>query len=134
MKKWYLPALASAALLLGGNSWAADGARKPAKELASFGTLQSPTPEAARADALAWLKSVKNDANTLKAFDVIWATDRPLLEKVTETLILGDANAAKLMIEARDAKAPAPTAVPSLLKDTKVSPFLRANLALAYAK
>jgi hypothetical protein len=132
---WHLPALACAALLLvGHSSWAADGARKPAKELASFGTLQSPTAEAARAEALTWLKSVKNEDATLKAFDVIWASDRPLLEKVTETLILGDPNAAKLMADARDPKAPAPTALPSLLKDTKVSPFLRANLALAYAK
>jgi hypothetical protein len=132
--KWYLAALAGAAVLLAGNSWAADGARKPVKELASFGTLQSPTPEAAKAEALAWLKTVKNDDTALKAFEVIWAADRPLLEKVTETLVLGDANAAKLMAEARDPKAAPPTGIPSLLKDTKVSAYLRANLALAYAK
>jgi len=133
--KWHLPALASAALLLGGQFLAAaDGDKKPVKELASFGTLQSPTPEAARAEALAWLKTVKQDAAALKAFDAVWASDRTLLEKVTETLILGDANAAKLLAEARDATAPAPIGVPSLLKDTKVSPFLRANLALAYAR
>jgi hypothetical protein len=132
---WHLPALASAALLLGGTSLvAADGDKKPVKELASFGTLQSPTPEAAKAEALAWLKSVKNDAASLQAFDAIWGTDRSLLEKVTDTLTLGDANAAKLLAGARDAKAPAPTGVPSLLKDTKVSPYLRANLALAYAR
>src|SRR5262249_46829077 len=46
----------------------------------------------------------------------------------------GDATAARLLAEARDANAPAPTEVPAVLKDTKKPAFLRANLALAYAK
>jgi len=136
LRKWHLPALAFAAVLLCGQSlWAADAEKKPIKELASFGTLQSPTPEAARAQAQDWLKSVKpNDQAAVKAFDAIWASDRPLVDKVSDTIVLGDAKAAKLLAEARDPKAPAPTSVPSILKDTKIPAYLRANLALAYAR
>jgi len=134
LRKWCLSALAVAVTLCGGSLKAADTAKKSVKELASFGTLQSPALDAARAQALEWLKSVKSDANTLKAFNVIWDSERSLIEKVGDTLVLGDANAAKLLIEARDPKAPAPTSVPSLIKDTKVNPYLRANLGLAYAK
>jgi len=136
LRKWSLAALAGSAMLLSGFSvWAADAPKKPAKELVSFGTLQSPSPEAARAQALEWFKKAgKSDAASLKQFDAIWASERTLLEKATETIVLGDANAAKLLAEARDPKTPAPTTVPSLLKDTKVDSFLRANLGLAYAR
>jgi len=135
LRKWHLPALAIAAVLCGNSLWAADTDKKPVKELASFGTLQCPTPEAARTQALDWLKSVKkNDEAAVKAFDVIWASDSPLVDKVTEVLVLGDPNAAKLMSEARDPKAPAPTSVPTILKDTKIPAYLRANLAVAYAR
>ena len=74
------------------------------------------------------------DEASQKAFAAIWGSDRTLLEKVTDTLILGDVNAAKLMADVRDPRTPAPTSLPSLLKDSKVAPYLRANLALAYAK
>jgi hypothetical protein len=136
LRNWSLSAVAGSAMLLCGFSvWAADAPKKPAKELVSFGTLQSPSPEAAKALALEWFKKAgKTDDASLKKFDALWASDRPLLEKVTELLILGDANAAKLMAEVRDPKSPAPTSVPSILKDTKVDPFLRANLGLAFAR
>jgi hypothetical protein len=57
-----------------------------------------------------------------------------VLDKVSDTLALGDAEAAKLLAEARDASTPAPTTVPALIKDSKRPAFFRANLALAYAK
>jgi hypothetical protein len=53
---------------------------------------------------------------------------------VAQTLTLGDAEAAKLLAEARDSSKPAPTTVPDVLKDAKRSAFYRANLALAFAK
>jgi hypothetical protein len=136
VRKTCLSALAMSALMLGGFSlWAADAPKKTAKDLPSFGTLQSPTPEAARAQALEWLKSAgKTDEASLKAFTAIWDADSPLIDKVTATLVLGDANAAKLMAEVRDANQPAPTTVPAILKDKKVAAYLRANLALAYAR
>jgi len=136
VRKTCLSALAFSAMLLCGFSlWAADAPKKTAKDLPSFGTLQSPLPEVARAQALEWFKSAgKTDAASLKAFAAIWDAENPLIEKVTETLVLGDANAAKLMAEVRDANQPAPTNAPAILKDSKVASYLRANLALAYAR
>ncbi len=113
----------------------ADAQKKPAREVSSFRLLRSPKPEAARIQALGWLKEIgKTDAATLRAFEQIWAGDRPLLDKVAATLAVGDPAAAKLLAEARDPEAPAPTSVPSLIKDQKLPVFFRANLGLAYAK
>lgn len=129
-----LPALAlSAAVLCGSSAFAADS--KSSKEVASFGTLATPSQEVAKANAMAWLKSVgKTDAETMKKADAIWASDRSILDKVADTLSLGDEKAAKLLAAARDINVPAPTETPALLKDTKLPTFYRANLALAYAK
>jgi hypothetical protein len=130
-----LPALAlSAAVLCGGSVFAADS-KSPPKEVASFGTLSSPTTETAKANAVAWLKSVgKTDDATMKKVEELWASDRSILDKVADTLCLGDAKAAKLLAEARDVNATPPTDTPSILKDTKLPIFYRANLTLAYAK
>jgi hypothetical protein len=108
---------------------------KPTKDIASFGTFASPSAEAAKTQAAEWLKSVgKTDAASLAAFEAIWKGNRPLFDKVTKTLELGDANVAKLMTEVRDTDAPAPLEIPGLIKDTKVPAYVRANFALAYAK
>jgi hypothetical protein len=109
------------------------GAEKPSKkEGSSFGALRAPTADEAREQAQAWLKSVgKADAAKFKA---IWDADKPVIDRISETLILGSPDAAKLLAEARDEDAPAPTAVPALVKDKKQSAFFRANLGLAYAK
>jgi hypothetical protein len=132
---WRLGGLAACtlALALTGGVWAAD--TKPAKDIASFGTMSAPQAEVVQAQAAAWLKSVgKTDAASTAAFEAIWKGNRPLLDKVTKTLELGDANVAKLMAEVRDPEQPAPTEVPGLIKDTKVAAFVRANLGVAYAK
>jgi hypothetical protein len=95
------------------------------------------TPEAAQAKAQAWLKDVgKTDDQTNQKFNAIWdaKSDRALLDRVADTLTLGDATAAQLLAEAHNSKAPAPTSVPAVLKDTKKPVFYRANLALAYAR
>jgi hypothetical protein len=129
-----LPALAlSAAVLCGGVAFAADAKTAP-KGIASFGTLTTPTEEVAKAKADAWLKSVNADADTMTKVDAVWKSDRSILDKVADTLALGDPKAAKLLADARDVNATAPTEVPGLLKDTKLPIFFRANLTLAYAK
>jgi tetratricopeptide (TPR) repeat protein len=113
----------------------AEPEKKPLKDLPSFSLLRAPAPDAARGQALAWLKGVgKTDEATQKAFDELWKSDRPLLDKVSGTLTLGDAAAAQLLKEARDPETPAPTVVPNLIKDQKLPVFFRANLGLAYAK
>ena len=121
--------------LMGGNAAWAEAERTPAKELISFGTLRALGPDEARGQALAWLKGVaKADAATVKSFDEIWSADSPVLDRVVQTLALGDAEAAKILAEARDLSRPAPTAVPQVLKDRNKPAFYKANLALAFAK
>ena len=127
--RWLL-APAFALLFVSGPARAAD--KQPAKEIASFGTLQAPTAEAARAKALAWYTRVGGKDQT--KFDAIWGTDRPLMDKVADTLSLGNPEAAKILKQAREANGPVLEGVPSLIKDKKVDLYLRANLGLAYAK
>jgi hypothetical protein len=125
-------ALALAAALCGAPLFAADVEKKTTP---SFGVLQAPAPEAAKAQALEWLKTAgPMDGDRQQAFDAAWAADAPLLDKVTDTIALGNPDAAKLLAEARDATAAAPQEAPALLRDDKQGPFFRANFALAYAK
>lgn len=122
-------AVAAAALLVSGGLLLAEETKK---ETAIFGSLEAVSVETAKAKAAEWLKSTgKDDA---KAFDAIWAADKTVLDKVSETFSLGDAEAAKLLKDARDPNAAAPTEVPALFSDAKKPLFFRANLALAYAK
>jgi len=134
LTRWFSAAALSLLLVGGGKAWA-EPEKKPLKELPSFSLLRAPAPDVARGQALAWLKGVgKTDAATQKAFDALWATDRPLLDKVVGTFALGEPAAAQLLQEARDPDTPAPTSVPNLIKDQKLPAFFRANLGLAYAK
>lgn len=130
------PALALAATILASPIMAADASKRPAREVASFGTLRTPAGDTVRGEALEWLKaSGKADAASIKAFDALWsAADRPLLDRVADALTLGDADAARILAEARNPAAPAPTAVPAAIKDAKKPAFYRANLGLAYGK
>jgi hypothetical protein len=125
------PALAlTAALLCAAPTFAAE--TKKEKEY-SFGTLRQLDGDAARDQAKKWLTDAgKFDA---KAFDAIWdSKDKPLVDKLADTFVLGNENAAKVMKLARDTDAPPPENVPSVLKDTKLPAFFRANLTIAYAK
>ena len=136
LRKWHLSALAFSALTLSSLTvLAADPPKKPTREVVTFGTLQSPDSAVAKTQALEWLKSAgKADADSLKNFETIWSADLTLLDKVSATLSLGDANAARLLAEANDPQSSAPTTVPSILKDKKVNSYLAGNLALAYSK
>ncbi len=136
MKRLLYLSLVAAFPLVQGSAVQADASRKGTKDAPSFGTLQAANPAEASSQSAAWLKSIgKTDAASQKSFEQIWANEaRPVLDRVTDTLILGDADAAKLLAEARDPAKPAPTAVPSMLSESKRAAFERSNLALAYAK
>jgi len=128
-----LAALAGAMLLVA-SGLSADTAGKK-KEESSFGAIRAVDSTAVQQESEAWLKSIgKTDAGTQAKFKAIWATDKSVLEKVSETIGLGDAEAAKLLAAARDEETPAPQEVPALLKDNKKSAFFRANLTLAYGR
>jgi tetratricopeptide (TPR) repeat protein len=129
LRTW-LSAPVLAAVVAAGVSGPA-GAAEAKSAVYSFGTLKPPTADAARAQAEAWLTSVGQPADAAKA---VWDSDKPLLDRVADTLSLGDPAAAKLLAEARDPAAPAPKAVPALLRDAKLPAFYRNNLVLAYAK
>jgi len=125
-------AVALTLALCGGSLLAADVEKKSTP---AFGVLQSVAPDVAKAQALEWLKSAgKTDDASLKAFDAIWAADRPMLDKIADTFCLGNPDAAKLMADARNPDAAAPQEAPALVADEKQSPFFRANFALVYAK
>ncbi len=109
---------------------------KPEDKALSFGTLRATSAEEARSQALAWLKGVgKSDATTLASFDAIWKQDeRSVLDRVADSLVLGDADARRLLEDARDSSRPAPMDSPDILKDSKRPTFYRSNLGLAYGK
>jgi tetratricopeptide (TPR) repeat protein len=125
--------LGLSALIVVGGSLSVAAEPKVAKE-SSFGTIRAHGMETARGQAQDWLKSVgKTDDASQQQFKAIWAdAERPLLDKVADTLCLGDPAAAKLMAEVRDS-ATAPKEVPAVIRNAKAG-FFRANLALAYAK
>jgi hypothetical protein len=123
--------LALAVLLTAaGPGWAQE------RKLLGFGTLDAANADTVQAEARAWLKAAgKTDAATTAQFEAIWKqADRPVIDRLADTFTLGNADAAKLLGEARDPQVAAPQAVPDLLKNDKQRAFFRANLALAYAR
>lgn len=130
LRTW-LPALGLALLVPAGLRAGEEGS-----DVFTFGVLKSAAPEAARAQAQAWLRAAgKADAATTQKFAAIWGqSDRLVLDRIADTLALGDAKAAQLLADARDPAKPAPQAAPEILKDKARPAFYRANLALAYAR
>jgi len=126
-----LAATALATGLAGTPVFAAD----PAKPAPSFGfsTLRTATPDAAKAKAEAWLKSVgKYDA---ASFAKVWAEEsRTVLDRTADSLALGNSEAARILADVRKLDAPAPASTPALLIDSKSDAFFRTNIALAFAK
>jgi len=133
VKRYWLSAALAVLLLGGSQGFAAEKNRTPV-----FGALEAMTPEAVQAKAQAWLKEVgKTDAASQERFGAIWAQkERTVLDRLVDTFSLGDAEAAKLMAEARDPATPAPDAgfVPPLFKNDKHSLFFRANLGMGFAR
>jgi hypothetical protein len=86
--------------------------------------------------AKAWLEGVaKGDAEKTRLFASIWSQEsRSVVDRLADTFALGNPAVAKVLNEVRNPAAPAPLAIPALLKDKKVPEFVRANVALAYAK
>jgi len=127
--KWYFTLALALALVAG--SLRAEEPKKERDE-PTFGALKTPTTAEVKAKAEAWLKSTgkANDAQ----FKAIWDADTTLIEKIANTLSLGDAQAAKLLQDARDPSAPAPIELPALLKDKSKPTFFRQGLILAYGK
>lgn len=129
MKRHFAKVLTILALLAGTGVYGAEESRRP-----SFGGLEAATAAAARTQVDAWLKEIgKTDAATQQAVDAIWKLELPVLDRVTRTLSLGDPAVAAMLAQAANPSAPAPTAVPDVLKNMK-NGFAKANLTLAYGR
>jgi hypothetical protein len=130
VRKWLTTAVIAAGLGLGTTLSAS--AADPKAEY-TFGTLKAMAPEAAKAQAEAWLK--KAGKFDQAAFDKIWAEDEvTVLDKTLATLELGSPDAKAILAAGRNAALEAPKDVPAVLKDEKQDSFLRANLALGFAR
>jgi len=130
VRKWLTTAVVAAGLGLGATQSAA--AADPKAEF-TFGTVKAMAPEAAKAQAEAWLK--KAGKFDQAAFDKIWAEEETsVLDRTIATLELGNADAKAIMSAARNAAIDAPKEVPAVLKDEKQDSYVRANLALGFAR
>jgi hypothetical protein len=109
---------------------AADPVKKPTF---GFSTLKAPTAEAAKARAEAWLKAAgKFDA---ARFNEIWSDEsRTVLDRTADSLAIASPEAEAALAYVRRTDTPAPTELPALLKDAKLDPFFRTNVALAFGK
>jgi hypothetical protein len=132
-RQYRIPVLAMGLFLLGSSAALAADVKE---KVVSFGALEAVKAETARAQAEAWLKEVgKADPATMQRLAAVWAReDRTVLDRVADSLALGNADAARLLDEVRNPQGPAPTEVPAVLKDAKLSRYFRANLALAYGR
>ncbi|HJZ90687.1 MAG TPA: hypothetical protein VKE40_07410, partial [Gemmataceae bacterium] len=130
VRRWPLAAGLAAATCLGGVVPAS--AADPKAEY-TFGTLKTTAPDVAKAQAEAWLK--KAGKFDQAAFNQIWADeDVSVLDRTLATLELGSADAKTILATARNAAIEAPKDVPAVLKDEKQDSYLRANLALGFAR
>lgn len=133
IRKWLASTMAAAGLAVGSISPVGAAETTPERVEYTFGTLRTLSVEKARAQAEAWLKSTGKFDQA--AFEKIWSrSDATVLDRVTDTLSLGSIDAAKVIAEAHASDKDAPKRVPAILKDEKQHPFLRANLALVYAR
>jgi hypothetical protein len=128
IRYWFL----AATLALAGGSMARAADAGGNSLLAQYHSVSSTE---AKTKALAWLKGLKDDEATLRAFDALWANDdRTVLDLVAETLALGDAEAAKLLAGAADESALLPDGPPPATRDRSRPEFYRSNLGLAYGR
>jgi hypothetical protein len=132
MKNWLAGLAVTAALFGLGRSALADDKT----DVANFGELKAMSAEAVKAKAMAWLnKATNNDAAKIREFEAVWSrTDRSTLDNLADTFALGNADAASLLAQVRDSKAPPPYGMPAILKEAKADPFFRGNLGLAVAR
>ena len=104
---------------------------KPA--VVGFGTLKAVPEDAAKAKLEPWLRTL--DTFDSDRFTSVWAqTDRPVADRVLDLILAARPDAAEALASAGDLFAPAPTALPAVLKDESVPPFARGTLAVAYAR
>ncbi|MBX7103037.1 MAG: hypothetical protein K1X57_03100 [Gemmataceae bacterium] len=97
----------------------------------TFSMLKAPAVDTLRAKAEAWTKDPAVRDKAAK----IWAdADRSSFDRLVEVIALSHPEAAAALADARDPAKPAPKELPAFLKNATVDPFVKANVALAYAR
>jgi hypothetical protein len=130
VRKWLTAAALSAGLGLG---LAVPASAADPKADYTFGSLRATPPDVAKAQAEAWLKKVGKFDPT--KFEAVWAdADASVLDRTLATLELGSPDAKAILGLARNAPEEAPKEVPAVLTDEKGDVYLRANLALGFAR
>lgn len=128
--RMYLATAVLSAGLVATPAYSAETVKKPTY---GFSTLKSATTVDAKAKAEAWLKSVGKFDQA--AFDKVWSNESlSVLDRVADSISLGNSEAGALIEAARQSDVPAAAQLPGVIKDAKQDPFFRANLALAFAK
>src|SRR6187200_179152 len=128
MKRKLLAVLASTAFAL--PAWA----DTPTK-VYTFSTLKSPTPEVIKTKVDGWLKTIQASPEVVEKFTTIWnQSERPALDRLADGFAVAIPEISKVLTEARDPAASAPKELPEVFKDAKLEPFVKANLALVYAR
>ncbi|MEZ6142501.1 MAG: hypothetical protein R3B84_18230 [Zavarzinella sp.] len=131
LKRFFAASVVSASFVFG--SQAISLAEEPMTEY-TFGTLRATPDVVAAAKAEEWLKKT-GVAYDAKKFNEIWANSEvTVLDRVLDTLALGSPEAKQAIEIAANAANTAPKEVPAILKDEKQDSFLRANLAIGFAR
>ncbi len=110
----------------------ADGPATPP----TLGTMAPMNVEKAKQLTFAWLNAVKADPQVMQTAEALWtnATSATLLDRTAFTIGLVLPEAKKWLVDLKDPRTISPTAAPDILKDVRQPMFVRANLALYFAK
>lgn len=111
-------------------SFAADPT--PVRAVIEFKSLRSASSDTAKARVEAWLRDVGQfDA---KKFEAAWSQERSVEDRTVAAIAVALPEAAEAIATARKPGTPVPGAFPESLKNDKLSPFARSNVAAAYAR
>lgn len=119
--------------LLAGEVRAAEPNKSERSPAFQFSMLRTMSDEVARSQAVEWLRSIgRFDAANV---DRLWKDQsRSLIDRTADVLALGLPEAQTALRQVRNPDAPPPDAIPAFLRDQNLDPFVRTNLALAFAK
>ena len=132
LRKWLAASLAATGTFAAAPAFAADPAPNAVRGVIEFQSLRATPDDAARDRVERWLKA----AGTFdpKAVDAAWAGGRTVEDRTVAAISLGLPAAADALAAAKTPGVPAPGTFPAALKDARLDPFVRANVAAAYAK
>ena len=104
-----------------------------ARSVYTFGTYATMSADAAKDKLVAGLKAMGGFDQA--GFDKVWGeSDRPVQDRVVRAIVEASPAAAAALAEARAKDLLPPSAAPPVLTDERLDPFVRANLAAAYAE